>query len=169
MCWRTAERVASASTGAKVVAWIVAKAMTLEVCIMGCSCKLGMILANLVLGSRWFVEEELDAVVAKCNLLVLLIVHFCVRALPSFQLRLGIHWSNDLGPCHGNSKMVFFPFGPPFLFGLSGSGLRDCICLRGWTCYHGWSCLRGQIYLRVGLYRPCSCGAWFHVTPRRRY
>ena len=43
---------------------------------MCCSCKLGMILANLVLGSRWFVEEELDAVVAKCNLLVLLIVHF---------------------------------------------------------------------------------------------
>ena len=108
MCWRTAERVASASTGAKVVAWIVAKAMTLEVCMMGCSCKLGMILANLVLGSRWFVEEELDAVVAKCNLLVLLIVHFCVRALPSFQLRLGIHWSNDLDLCHGNSKMAFF-------------------------------------------------------------
>jgi len=110
---------------------------------MGCSCKLGMILANLVLGSRWFVEEELDAVVAKCNLLVLLIVHFYVRALPSFQLRLGIPWSSDLGPSHGNSKMVFFPFGPPFLFGLSGSGLRDCICLRGWTCHHGWACLRG--------------------------
>ena len=114
MCWRTAERVASASTGAKVVAWIVAKAMTLEVCMMGCSCKLGMILANLVLGSRWFVEEELDAVVVKCNLLVLLIVHFCVRALPSFQLRLGIHWSNNLGPSHGNSKMVFFSLRPPF-------------------------------------------------------
>ena len=80
---------------------------------MGCSCKLGMILANLVLGSRWFVEEELDAVVAKCNLLVLLIVHFCVRALPSFQLRLGIHWSNDLGPSHGNSKMVFFFLSAP--------------------------------------------------------
>src|SRR6185437_1926542 len=97
MCWCTVERVASASTGAKVVAWIVAKAMILEVCMMGCSCKLGMILANLVLGSRWFVEEKLDAVVVKCNLLVLLIVHFCVRALRSFQLRLGIHWSNDLG------------------------------------------------------------------------
>ena len=81
---------------------------------MGCSCKLGMILANLVLGSRWFVEEELDAVVAKCNLLVLLIVHFCVRALHLFQLQLGIHWSNDLGPSHGNSKMVFFPSAPLF-------------------------------------------------------
>ena len=81
---------------------------------MGCSCRLGMILANFVLGSKWWVEGELDAVAAKCNLLVLLIVHFCVRALPSFQLRLGIHWSNDLGPCHGNSKMVFFPFGPLF-------------------------------------------------------
>ena len=137
MCWRTAERVASASTGAKVVAWIVAKAMTLEVCMMGCSCRLGMILANLVLGSKWWVEGELVAVVAKCNLLVLLTGHFCVRVLPSFQLRLGIHWSNDLGPCHGNSKMVVFPFGPPFLFGLSGSGLRDCICLRGWTCLRG--------------------------------
>ena len=114
MCWHIVERVASASTGAKVVAWIVAKAMTLEVCMMGCSCKLGMILANLVLGSRWFVEEEQDAVVAKCNLLVLLIVHFCVRALPSFQLRLGIHWSNDLGPSHGNSKMMFFPSAPLF-------------------------------------------------------
>ena len=113
MCWCTVERVASASTGAKVVAWIVAKAMTLEVCMMGCSCKLGMILANLVLGSRWFVEEELDAVVAKCNLLVLLIVHFCVRALPSFQLRLGIHWSNDLGPSHGNRKWCF-SLRPPF-------------------------------------------------------
>ena len=88
MSWRTAERVASALAGVKVVAWIVTKAMTLEVCMMGCSCKLGMILANLVLGSRWFVEEELDAVVAKCNLLVLLIANFCVRALPSFQLRL---------------------------------------------------------------------------------
>ena len=114
MCWRTAERVASASTGAKVVEWIVAKAMTLEVCMMGCSCKLGMILANLLLGSWWFVEEELGAVVAKCNLLVLLFVHFCVRALPSFQLRLGIHWSNDLGPSHGNSKMVFFSLQSPF-------------------------------------------------------
>ena len=114
MCWRTAERVASASTGVKVVAWIVAKAMTLEVCMMGCCCKLGMILANLVLGSRWFVEEELDAVVAKCNLLVLLIVHFCIRALPSFQMRLGIYWSNDLGPSHRNSKMVFFPSTPLF-------------------------------------------------------
>ena len=81
---------------------------------MGCSCKLGMILANLELGSRWFLEEELDAVVAKCNLLVLLIVHFCVRALPSFQLRLGIHWSNDHGPCHGNSKMAFFFSSGPF-------------------------------------------------------
>ena len=81
---------------------------------VGCSCKPGMILANLVLGSRWFVEEELDAVVAKCNLLVLLIVHFCVRALPSFQLGLGIHWSNELGPSHGNSKMMFFPSAPLF-------------------------------------------------------
>ena len=76
MCRRIAERVASASTGANVVAWIVVKAMTLEVCMMGCSFKLDMILANLVLGSRWFVEEELDAVVAKCNLPILLIVHF---------------------------------------------------------------------------------------------
>ena len=67
MCWRTVERVASASTGAKVVAWIVAKAMTLEVCIMGCSCKLGMILANLVLGSKWWAEGKLVAVVARCN------------------------------------------------------------------------------------------------------
>ena len=67
MCWRIAEWVASASAGAKVAAWIDAKAMTLEVCMMGCSCKLDMILANLMLGSRWFVEEELDAVVAKCN------------------------------------------------------------------------------------------------------
>jgi len=114
MCWRIAERVASASVGAKVVAWTVAKAMTLEVCMMGCNCRLGMILANLVLGSKWLVEGELDAVVAKCNLLVLLIVHFCVQALPLFQLRLGIHWSNDLGPCHGNIKIVFFSLRPPF-------------------------------------------------------
>ena len=67
-----------------------------------------------MLGSKWWVEGELDAVVAKCNLLILLTVHFCVRALPSFQLRLAIHWSNDLGPCHGNSKMVFFPSAPLF-------------------------------------------------------
>ena len=52
MCWCTAERVASASAGAKVVAWIDAKVMTLEVCMMGCSCRLGTILANLVLGSK---------------------------------------------------------------------------------------------------------------------
>ena len=67
MCWRTAERVALASASAKVVAWIVAKAMTLEVCIMGCSCKLGMILANLVLGSKWWVERKFVAMVAKCS------------------------------------------------------------------------------------------------------
>jgi len=53
------------------------KAMTLEVCMMGCSCRLGMKLANLVLGSKWWVEGKLVAVVAKCNLLVLLTGHFC--------------------------------------------------------------------------------------------
>ena len=58
MCWRTAERVASASAGAKVVAWIDAKVMTLEVCMMGCSCRLDMILANLVLGSKWVGGKE---------------------------------------------------------------------------------------------------------------
>ena len=52
MCWRTAERVALASVGAKVVAWIDAKVMTLEVCMMGCNCRMGKIPVNLVLGSR---------------------------------------------------------------------------------------------------------------------
>ena len=66
-CWRTAERVASASAGAKVVAWIDAKVMTLEVCMMGCNCRMGKIPVNLVLGSKWWVERELVAVVAKCN------------------------------------------------------------------------------------------------------
>ena len=51
-CWHTAGRVASTSAGAKVVAWIDAKVMTLEVCMTGCSCRLGKILANLVLESR---------------------------------------------------------------------------------------------------------------------
>ena len=67
MCWCTAEQVASASIGAKVVAWIAAKAMTLEVCMMGSSCRLGMILVNLVLGSKWWVEGKLVAVVARCS------------------------------------------------------------------------------------------------------
>ena len=67
MCWHTAERVASASAGAKVVAWIDAKVMTLKSCMMGCSCRLGKILANLVLGSRQWVEGKFIAVVARCN------------------------------------------------------------------------------------------------------
>ena len=67
MCWRIAERVASALAAAKVVAWIAAKAMTLEVCMISCSCRLGMILANLVLGSKWWVEGKLVAVVARFN------------------------------------------------------------------------------------------------------
>ena len=67
MCWRIAERVASASAGAKVVAWIDAKVMTLEVCMMGCSCRLSKIPAKLVLGSRLWVEGKLVAVVARCN------------------------------------------------------------------------------------------------------
>ena len=67
MCWRTAERVALASASAKVVAWIAAKAVAWEVCMMGCSCRLGMILANLVLGSKWWVEGKLVAVVARCS------------------------------------------------------------------------------------------------------
>ena len=50
MCWRTTEQVASASIGANVVAWIATKAMTLGLCMMGCSCRLDMKLTNLVLG-----------------------------------------------------------------------------------------------------------------------
>ena len=56
-----------ASAGVKVVAWIVAKIMTLEVCMTDCSCILGKIPANLVFGSRWWVEGKLVAVVARCN------------------------------------------------------------------------------------------------------
>ena len=53
MCWCIAELVALALAAAKVVALFAAKVMALEVCMKGCSCRLGMILANLVLGSRW--------------------------------------------------------------------------------------------------------------------
>ena len=67
MCWRTAERVASALVAAKVVAWIAAKVMSLEVCMMCCSGRLGMILDNLVLGSRWWVERKFVVVVARCS------------------------------------------------------------------------------------------------------
>ena len=67
MCWRTAERVALASASAKVVAWNAVKAMTLGVCMKGCSCRLGMILANLVSGSKWWVGGKLVAVVARCS------------------------------------------------------------------------------------------------------
>ena len=37
------------------------------VCMMGCSCRLVMKLANLVLGSKWWVGGKLVAVVARCN------------------------------------------------------------------------------------------------------
>ena len=33
----------------------------------GCSCKLDMTLANLVLGSKWWVERKFVAMVAKCS------------------------------------------------------------------------------------------------------
>ena len=91
MCWCIAEQVALALAAAKVVVLFAVKVMALEVRMKDCSCRLDMILANLLLGSKWWVEGELDAVVAKCSLLILLIMHFCVRAQPSFQLRLGIH------------------------------------------------------------------------------
>jgi hypothetical protein len=76
MCWCTAERVASASAGAKAVAWNATRALLLELCMMGCSCRLGMILANLVLGSKWWMEGEHVAIVARHNSLVLLTRHF---------------------------------------------------------------------------------------------
>ena len=53
MCWCIAELVALALAAAKVVALFAAKVMALEVCMKGCSCRLDMILANLVLGSTW--------------------------------------------------------------------------------------------------------------------
>ena len=53
MCWCIAELVALALAAAKVVALFAAKVMALEVCMKGCSCRLDMILANLVLGSMW--------------------------------------------------------------------------------------------------------------------
>ena len=64
MCWHIVERVASALAVVKVVAWIAVKVMTLELCMMGCSCRLGMILANLVFGSKWWVERKFVAMVA---------------------------------------------------------------------------------------------------------
>ena len=67
MCWHIVERVASALTVVKVVAWIAAKVMTLELCMMGCSCRLGMILANLVLGSMWWLARKIVVVTARCS------------------------------------------------------------------------------------------------------
>ena len=45
-----------------------AEGLALAVCmVVGCSCRLGMILANLVLGSKWWVKGKLVAVVARCS------------------------------------------------------------------------------------------------------
>ena len=53
MCWCIAEQVALALAAAKVVVLFAVKVMALEVCMKDCSCRLDMILANLVLGSMW--------------------------------------------------------------------------------------------------------------------
>ena len=58
MYWCIAERVA--------LALVAAKGLTLAVYMMGCSCRLGMILANLVSGSMWKLGREV-VVSARCS------------------------------------------------------------------------------------------------------
>ena len=50
------------------LALVAAEGLALTVCmVVGCSCRLGMILANLVLGSMWWLARKIVVVTARCS------------------------------------------------------------------------------------------------------